>query len=103
MQDDGTINRYIDNDINAQKAVVAEKYREETGATQKKAIALSKYTDRVGDAYEKADSDKWKKQLSGEFQDKSKLSPKMADKAAKETWDGIGTMRKIEKRIKDVN
>ena len=103
MQDDGTINRYIDNDINAQKAVVAEKYREETGATQKKAIALSKYTDRVGDAYDKADSDKWQKQLSTEFKDKSKLSQKMADKAAKETWDGIGTMRKIEKRMKDIN
>ena len=103
MQEDGTINRYIDNDIDAQKAVVAERYREETGATQKKAIALSKYTDRVGDAYDKADADKWQKQLSSEFRDKNeKISPKMADKAAKDTWEGIGKMRKIQKKMKDI-
>lgn len=99
MQENGTINRYIKNDIDANDMVAAERMREDTGMTQEQAIAYAKYTNRVGDAYKGADATKWKKQFSEEFKDKAGMKQEQADKAAKDTWKGIGDFRKYQKKV----
>ena len=96
--EDGTIDRYIVNDIDAQNAVAAEGYRKETGASQKKAMAVAKTFDRVGDSYKGADSAKWKRQFSSEYQDKANLDKADADQRANETWSELGKFRKQRKK-----
>ena len=99
MKENGTINRYIKNDISADDMVAAERMREDKGMTQGQAIAYAKYTKRVGDAYKGADATKWKKQFSEEFKDKAGMKQEQADKAAKDTWKGIGDFRKYQKKV----
>ena len=99
MQENGTINRYIKNDINANDMVAAERMRQDKGMTQRQAIAYAKYTNRVGDAYKGADATKWKKQFAEEFKDKAGMEQEQADKAAKDTWKGIGDFRKYQKKV----
>ena len=99
MAEDGTINRYIKNDISAEDAVVSERIRENTGMTQGRAIAYTKYTNRVGDAYKGADATKWKKQFAEEFQEKGGMDKERAEKAAKDTWKTIGEFRKQKKKL----
>lgn len=99
MAQDGTINRYIKNDINAEDAVVSERVRQDTGMTQERAIAYTKYANRVGDAYKGADAAKWRKQFAEEFQEKGGMDQEKAEKAAKDTWKTIGEFRKQKKKI----
>ena len=94
----GVIDKYIANDIDVESAVAAEGYRKETGASQDKAIAVSRTFDRVGDSYKGADSAKWQKQFASEYRDKANLDEKQAEKTAKETWKEIGKFRKQKRK-----
>lgn len=101
LQKDGTINRYIQNDISAQDAATAELMRKEDPTiTQTQAIMDAKYAERVGDKYKGPDRKKWKEHFSGEFQEKANLDKKQADDTAKKVMQRVDRFNKYKKKTK---
>ena len=99
MEKDGTINRYIMNDVSAQDAATAELMRrEDPSITQEQAIADAKYAERVGDKYKGPDREKWQKHFSAEFQEKANMDQKQADKAAKRAMQRVDKFNKYKKK-----
>lgn len=100
MEKDGTLNRYIENDINVDNAVAAEMMRKENPKiTQEQAIADVKYSDRVGDGYKGPERKKWREHFSEEFYEKAGLPKTQADKASKETLKRIDRLNKYKKNV----
>ena len=99
MDEDGTINRYILNEISAQDAATAELMRkEDSSITQEQAIADAKYAERVGDKYKGPDRKKWQEHFSGEFQQKASLNKKQADVAAEQAMKRVDRFNKYKKK-----
>lgn len=99
MDKDGTINRYIINEVSAQDAATAELMRkDDSSITQEQAITDAKYAERVGDKYKGPDRKKWQEHFSGEFQDKAKLSKEQADTAAKAAMKRVDRFNKYKKK-----
>ena len=99
MRNNGTINRYILNDVSAKDAVTAEKMRKDNPEiTQEQAITDAKYAERVGDGYNGKERAKWKEHFSGEFQEKAGLDKKQADKASTATMKRIDRFNKYKKK-----
>ena len=97
--DDGTLNKYILNDVSAKDAATAELMRKENPEiTQEQAITDAKYAARVGDNYKGPDRKKWQEHFSGEFQDKADLSKKQADDAAKVAMKRVDRFNKFKKK-----
>ena len=100
MEQDGTLNRYIENDINVDNAVAAEMMRKENpNITQQQAIADVKYSERVGDGYKGPERKKWREHFSEEYQDKANMEKTQADKASRETLKRIDRYNKYKKNV----
>ena len=97
MMDDGTVGRYIENDLSAEEIVTAERMRRESNMEQRDVIAVAKYAKRVGNDYDNTNSSKWEEKFSKEYQDKQKFSEAQANKAAKRTMDKIAKFNKLKK------
>ncbi len=101
MEEDGTINRYIVNDVSAKNAATAELMRkDDSSITQERAIADAKYSERIGDKYKGPDRKKWQEHFAGEFKEKANLSEEQAQAASKETMRGIERFNKYKKKTK---
>lgn len=99
MTEDGSMDKYIQNNLSAQNAVVAEKMRKENNISQEKAIAIAKYSDRIGDASKGPERKKWQEHIASEFVDKANLNEKQAGTAAKETMRNVDAFNKIKKKL----
>ena len=101
MEKDGTLNRYIENDIDATNAVAAEMMRKENpNITQEQAIADAKYAKRVGDGYKGPERKKWREHFSEEFQDeKIGMKKTQADEASRKTLKRIDRLNKYKKNV----
>ena len=93
------MDKYIQNNLSAQNAVVAEKMRKENNISQEKAIAIAKYSDRIGDASKGPERKKWQEHIASEFVDKANLNEKQAGTAAKETMRNVDAFNKIKKKL----
>ena len=101
MEKDGTINRYIVNDVSAKNAATAELMRkDDSSITQERAIADAKYSERIGDKYKGPDREKWQKHFKEEFKEKASLDEEQAQAASKETMRGIERFNKYKKKTK---
>lgn len=99
MEKDGTINRYILNDVDAQDAVTAELMRkDDRSITQEQAIADAKYAKRVGDKSDGPDRKKWEEHFADEFQDKTGMGEKEAKQAGKRAMKRVDRFNKYKKR-----
>ena len=99
MTEDGSMDKYIQNNLSAQNAVAAEKMRKENNISQEKAIAIAKYSDRIGDATKGPERKKWQEHIASEFVDKANLNEKQAGTAAKETMRNVDAFNKIKKKL----
>lgn len=99
MTEDGSMDKYIQNNLSAQNAVVAEKMRKENNISQEKAIAIAKYSDRIGDASKGPERKKWQEHIASEFVDKANLNEKQAGTVAKETMRNVDAFNKIKKKL----
>ena len=99
MTEDGSMDKYIQNNLSAQNAVAAEKMRKENNISQEKAIAIAKYSDRIGDATKGPERKKWQDHIASEFVDKANLNEKQAGVAAKETMRSVDAFNKIKKKL----
>lgn len=99
MYKDGTINNYIENGVdNVQDIITAEKMREQDSTmSQKKAILIAKYADRVGNEYNGSKAKAWRDTFSDEYQHTAGKNKTESDKAARETMDYIKEFNKIKK------
>ena len=99
MEKDGTINKYIMNEVNAQDAATAELMRkEDSSITQDQAIADAKYAQRVGEKYKGPDRKKWEEHFAGEFHEKTGMDEKKAKTASKEAMKRIDRFNKYKKK-----
>lgn len=99
MKEDGTINRYILNDVDAQDAATAELMRkDDKSITQEQAIADAKYAKRVGDKSDGPDRKKWEEHFADEFQDKTGMSEDKAKQAGKQAMKRVDRFNKYKKR-----
>ena len=99
MEKDGTINRYILNDVDAQDAATAELMRkDDRSITQEQAIADAKYAKRVGDKSDGPDRKKWEEHFADEFQDKTGMGEKEAKQAGKQAMKRVDRFNKYKKR-----
>ena len=100
MEEDGTINKYIMNEVNAQDAATAELMRkEDSSITQDQAIADAKYAQRVGEKYKGPDRKKWEEHFAGEFQEKAGIKDeKKAKAASKEAMKRVDRFNKYKKK-----
>ncbi len=100
MEKDGTINKYIMNEVNAQDAATAELMRkEDSSITQDQAIADAKYAQRVGEKYKGPDRKKWEEHFAGEFQEKAGIKDeKKAKAASKEAMKRVDRFNKYKKK-----
>ena len=99
MEKDGTINRYILNDVDAQDAATAELMRkDDKSITQEQAIADAKYAKRVGDKSDGPDRKKWEEHFADEFVDKTEMSEEEAKQAGKQAMKRVDRFNKYKKR-----
>lgn len=99
MMKDGSMDKYIQNNLSAQNATAAEKMRKENNISQEKAIAIAKYSDRIGDATKGPERKKWQEHIASEFVDKANLNEKQAGAAAKETMRNVDAFNKMKKKL----
>ena len=98
MVNDGTIDKYIRNEVSVEDAVVGERMRKENpNMSQEDVIATSKYAKRIGDAGKGPDRKKWQEHLAAEFVDKANLKQDKAQVAAKQTIDKVNKFNKSKK------
>ncbi len=98
MVNDGTIDKYIRNEVSVEDAVVGERMRKENpNMSQEDVIATSKYAKRIGDAGKGPDRKKWQEHLATEFVDKANLKQDKAQVAAKQTIDKVNKFNKSKK------
>lgn len=99
MYKDGTINNYIENGVdNVQDIITAEKMREKDSTmSQKKAILIAQYADRVGNEYNGSKAKSWRDTFSDEYQHTAGKNKTESDKAARETMDYIKEFNNIKK------
>ena len=101
LLDDGTINRYIKNNITAKDALTIEKMREENpDMTQTQGMAYAEYAKRVGDEYKGPKRKEWIDHFSTEYQEKANKDARTSARLANETMKKIDKFNKVKKDIK---
>ena len=101
LKDGGAVEKYLQNGVNdiddiitAQKMVNSKEVKDIDNA-----IAVAKYSKRVGKDYNTDKKAKWKETFAEEFQEKSGLNKTNANKAANSTMKKIEKFNKTKKDI----
>lgn len=101
MLNNGTMNRYIKNNIDAKDAITIEKMRkEDSSLTQTKGMAYAEYAKRVGDDYKGPNRKKWIELFSTEYQQKANKDKDTADRLGNETMKKIDKFNKVKDKLK---
>ena len=100
LSQNGTLERYIRNEVSAEDAATGEVMRrDDASLSQDEVIATAKYSERVGDAVKGPDREKWKEHFTKEFSKKANLDETRAKRVADATLDRVERFQKQRKKL----
>ena len=101
MQDGGSVERCLDNGITDIEDILAVQSMIDSGDAKSidKAIAVAKYSNRVGSDYNTDKRGKWEEAFAKEFNEKAGMNKTNAKKTASQTMKQIDKFNKIKKDV----